>query len=380
MFSNNGWAQARPGTSGGNSNGRGTTSAPGPRTFPGSPNTFPGREPRRPVFITGKVVLANGGEIPQPVPIQRVCGGVVRQEGHTDIHGGFSIMLGERDSTPDASETGVYVPPGPNPGVSTRELWNCEIRAELPGYKSSSIMLAGLDFTDPPNIGNIVLTKIGGSEGNSISVVSLKAPDNARHEYEKAREDYDKKKFSNAEKHLAKAVEIYPQYAVAWELRGVEQQKQQQNENARKSYQAAIAADQKFVTPYIRLAYLEATQSNWQEVLRLTDRAIQLDPVHYPNAYFLNGAAHYRLHQLPEAEHSAQKAVDLDKKHLFARSELLLGLVLQDRGNQAAATQHLRMYLSLDPNCPEAPQIRTYLANVDQQNASIPSQPRPQIP
>jgi tetratricopeptide (TPR) repeat protein len=314
------------------------------------------------------------------VSIRRVCGGVVQQEGHTDIHGAFSMMLGDRDTIPDGAETGVYVTPGPNLGISTRQLWNCEIRADLAGYRSSSILLAALDVTGPPDIGTIVLTKIGGSEGNSISVVSMKAPDNARREYAKGQEDYDKQKFSNAEKHLAKAVEIYPQYAVAWELRGLEQQKQQQNENARKSYQAAIAADQKFVRPYIRLAYLEATQPNWQEVLRLTDLAIRVDPIHYPDAYFLNGAAHYRLHQLPEAEHNAQKAVDLDKQHRFVRSELLLGLVLRERGNQAAATQHLRTYLSLVPNCPEAPQIRTYLAKVDQQNASVPSRPRPSTP
>jgi tetratricopeptide (TPR) repeat protein len=209
-------------------------------------------------------------------------------------------------------------------------------------------------------------------------VVSLRAPDNAKREYEKARNDYDNKKYENAEKHLAKALEIYPQYAIAWELRGQGQEHQKQDEDATKSYQAAISADEKFISPYIHLAVLDASKGNWPEVVSLTERAIKLDPISYPDAYFLNGAAHYNLKQYPEAEKSASKAVELDKEHRFARAELLLGSILQVKGDHAAAAEHMRMFLKMDPNSPEAPKIQTYLAKVDQQNAS--AKPAPQKP
>jgi tetratricopeptide (TPR) repeat protein len=288
-------------------------------------------------------------------------------------------MLGENNTFQDASESGGFTGRTGVNSINPRTLWNCEIRAVLPGYTSSSVILAGRDFNGNPDIGTITLSRAGGGgEGDSISVISLKAPDKARREFEKGREDFSNKKYENSEKHLAKAVELYPQYALAWELRGQEQERQKQDEEASKSYQTAINADPKFVPPYIRLALLEASKANWPEVARLTQRAIELDPVSYPDAHFLNGAAHFNLKHYPEAEKSAFKAVELDKEHRFPRSELLLGTILQVKGQNAAAADHLRTYLKLEPNSPEATRVQTFLAKLDQQNASAQPQPKPQ--
>jgi hypothetical protein len=382
LFPLNGWAQGKPGSAGGGNTGgaRNTGTSNTPNISPGIPNTLPTHDSKRPIYLTGTVVLDHGRTLSQPVSIIRVCGGNVRHEGHTDVHGHFGIVLGESADMPESAESGQGLPTqGAFIGVSPRQLWNCEIRAELAGYTSSDIMLAGRDFSGSPDIGTLVLTKIGGGggeENGSISVISLKAPDNARREYAKAVEDCGRQKFDSADKHLAKAVAIYPQYAVAWELRGQEQQKLKQRDEARKSYQAAIAADEKFVTPYLRLARLESSVPNWQEVLRLTDRAIHLDPANYPDAYFLNGAAHFNLGQLPEAERSAKKASELDKQHRLPRTELLLGMIADKTGDHATAAKHLSAYLQLEPNSPEAAQIQTYLARVGQQDAAARPEPK----
>jgi tetratricopeptide (TPR) repeat protein len=380
-----GWSQAKPpsggtGGGGGGTTGGGTTSTTTTSVPPSRPPTSipnPSQDFNRPIFLTGKVILDHGVAISQPIPVERVCNGTVRREGYTDSRGNFSIMLGDNTAFQDASESGGFGT-RPNQGINPRTLWNCEIRAVLPGYTSSSILLAGRDFNGNPDIGTLVLAKAGGVEGDSISVVSLKAPDKARKEFEKGREDFTNKKYENAEKHLAKAVELYPQYALAWELRGQEQEKQKQLEEADKSFESAISADPKFVPPYIRLALLQSSKSNWADVVRLTQRALELDPVNYPDAYFLNGAAHYNLKQLPEAEKSAMKAVELDKEHRFARSELLLGSILQIKGQNAAAAEHFRAYLKLEPNSTEAPRLLTYIAQVDQQSASAHPAPAPQ--
>jgi tetratricopeptide (TPR) repeat protein len=369
------WAQARPSGGGGPtaspSANAPTSPSPGntrPNTIP-NPTSSPGPEASRPIYIRGKVVLDHGGEISEPVPIQRVCGASVQRDGYTDMHGNFSITVGDNSTFQDASENGNF---GARPrSVTPRQLWNCEIRAMLPGYASTSIPLAGLDFNEITSIGNIVLHRIGGNaEGNSISVTSLKAPDKAKNEYRKALEAYDEKKYSDAEKHVAKAVEIYPQYASAWELRGRGQQRQQQDAEAIKSYEAAIAADTKFVSPYIRLASVYSSRNDWLEVVHLTEQAIQLDPLGYPDAYLLNGAAHYNLKQFPEAERSAAKAVSLDRDHRFPRSELLMGSLLQIRGDNAGAAEHFRTFLKLEPDASEAANINAFLNKVDQQTAS----------
>jgi len=345
-----------------------TTSNPPTRTTIPNPS-IPSLDNSRPIYLRGKVVLEQGMELTEPVPIQRVCGTTVKREGYTDMHGNFNILVGDNSYFQDASESGSSFPGRARP-VSERQLWNCEIRAYLPGYTSSSIALAGRDFGDSSSIGNIMLHRISGGEGNSISVTSLKAPDKAKNEYRKALESYQNRKFSDAEKHLAKAVEIYPQYASAWELRGREQEMQQQSDEALKSYEAATAADDKLVGPYIRMAVIYSTRADWNTVLRLTGRAIELAPNTYPDAYLLNGAAHYNLKQFEEAERSANKALSLDKEHRFPRSELLLGSLYQMRGNIPGAAEHLRNFLKLEPKAPEADQINAFLTKYDQQSAA----------
>lgn len=380
------WAQGKPGggsTTGGSTGGStrppttGTTTTT--RPMPNIPNpTQP--EFNRPIFLSGKVVLDRGMAITQPIPVERVCNGTIRREGYTDTKGNFSIMLGDNNTFQDASESGGFTGrTGPTNSINPRTLWNCEIRAVLPGYTSSSIILAGRDFNGNPDIGIITLSRAGGGgEGDSISVVSLRAPDKARKEFEKGREDFANKKYENSEKHLAKAVEIYPEYALAWQLRGQEQEQLKQDEEAVKSYQTAISSDPKFVPPYIRLALLEAAKANWTEVARLTQRAIDLDPSNYPDAHFLNGAANFNLKHYPEAEKSALRAVALDKEHRFPRSELLLGTIFQMKGQNVAAAEHLRTYLKMEPKSPEAARIQNFLASVDQQNASAQPAPKPQ--
>jgi len=324
----------------------------------------------RPIFLRGKVVMDQGMQITEPIPIQRVCNGQARREGYTDSQGNFSIQVGDNSNFQDASESGSAFG-GMRPAqVNTRQLWNCELRAVMPGYSSSIISLAGRDFNDMGSVGNIVLHRIGGAEGNSISVTSLKAPDKAKREYQKALENYDDKKFSDAEKHVAKAVELYPQYATAWELRGKVQMMQHQDEEAVKSYEAAIAADDKLVSPYIRLAAVYSIQSNWKEVLRLTDRATSLDPFNYPDAWLLKGAAEYNLKQFPDAERSTVKALNLDKEHHFPRAELLMGSLLQMKQNYVGAAEHFRAFLKYEPKAPEAAQISSFLAKYDAQTAS----------
>ena len=355
-----------------------TTTTPTPR--PSIPSTTsPNIDFNRPIFLRGKVVLDQGMQITEPIPIQRVCNGQARREGYTDSEGNFSIQVGDSSNFQDASESGAFGGTRTTQ-ITSRQLWNCDLRAVLPGYTSSSISLAGRDFNDMSSVGNIVLHRIGGSEGNSISVTSLKAPDKAKREYQKALENYDEKKYSDVEKHVAKAVELYPQYAVAWELRGKAQMMRHQDDEAIKSYEAAIAADDKLVGPYIRLASVYSMQSKWKDVLRLADRATSLDPLNYPDAWLLRGAAEYNLKQFPDAERSTVKAIDLDKEHRFPRAELLMGSLMQIKQNYVGAAEHFRAFLKYEPNAPEAAQISSFLAKFDQQSASAKPVPQEKQP
>lgn len=330
-------------------------------------------ETRRPVSISGAVVLEDGSPLFEPVQIQRVCGNIVYGENFSDARGKFTIWLDDNSliGFQGASEGGGASTMGAQLGghssqTTRTQLWQCEIRALLPGYSAGSISLAGRDFSTPVSIGNIVLHRIGGSASPVVSAVDLQAPDDARKEFEKGREDYFKKKYNDADKHLAKAVAIYPKYSSALDLLGRSQRAGRKDDEAEKSFRAAIAADDKIVAPYLHLAALLATHGKWPEVIAASDKAIELDAKGYTEPYYFKAVACLMTNQLQEAKLSVSKVLDIDKDHRFPRAELMMGNILRSEGNDTQAAEHLRTYLKMEPHGPDAAKIEEYLAKIEQ--------------
>jgi len=342
-------------------------------------------ETRRPVSISGGVVLDDGVPLAEPVQIQRVCGNIVHGENYSDAKGKFTIWLDENSAIgyQQASEGGGSSTMGAQLGnrssqTTRTQLWNCELRALLPGYYAGSVSLAGRDFSVPVSVGNIVLRRIGGSVHQSVSAKDLQVPADARKEFEKGRDDYFKKKYDDADKHLAKAISLYPDYSSALDLRGRIQRARRMDGEAEKSFHAAIAADEKFVAPYLHLAALLATYGRWPEVITMSDKAIQLDADGYTEPYYFKAIAHLMTKQVPEAKLNVSKVLQMDKDHRFPRAELMMGNILRSEGNDAAAAEHFKDYLKLEPSGPDVPKVKEYLATFEQQTS--PSAPLQQQP
>lgn len=331
-------------------------------------------ETRRPVSISGAVVLEDGSPLDEPVQIQRVCSNVVYGQNFSDASGKFTIFIEENGTIgfQGASEGGGVTTMGAQLGSRTSQttrtqLWGCEIRALTPGYLSGSVSLAGKDFSTPVSIGNIVLRRMGDNVGHAVSATDLQAPAEARKEFDKARDDYFKKKYDSADKHLAKAVSLHPQYASALDLRGRVQRAQRADEEAEKSFRASIASDEKFVGPYLHLAGLLATYGRWPEVIAMSDKAIELNGEGYTEPYYFAAVAHLMLKQIPAAKLSIGKVLQMDKDHRFPRAELMLGNILRSEGNNAAAAEHFERYVNMEPNTPDAAKVREYLAAFQQE-------------
>jgi len=331
--------------------------------------------------------MEDGTPPPDSVVVERVCNGTPRPEGYTDSKGRFSVQLG-RDShmVTDASVgsdaagmgrntggsagrfggTQTGIPTDPFGGMNERDLIGCEIRAVLAGYRSDVVMLSGRRMFDNPDVGTIVLHRLGNVEGSTISITSLKAPKNAKKAYENGRKELAKQKWANAQTQLQKAVEMYPEYAAAWYELGRSLEQQNKAAEAREAYQKAVAADAKFVNPYIQLAGLAGRENKWPEVADTTGRIIKLNPFDFPVAYFYNAVAHLNLQNLDAAEKSAQEAVKLDTQHRFPKASHLLGIILAQKGDFSGATKHLQGYLSLlAPNAEETNLVKKQIAEVE---------------
>jgi tetratricopeptide (TPR) repeat protein len=352
-------------------------------TTPGTNSPMTADLGSRAMYLSGKVQMDDGTPPPQSVTIERVCGGYRKAEAYTDSKGRFSFQFGQEQGITEDASYGDLNPSGQNPGaarstspagtnsrpatamISGNRLSGCEIAAVLAGYRSDSVSLSGRRTLDNPDVGTIILHRLSNVEGSSISVTTLQAPKDARKAYDKARDALRKDKPADAQKDLEKATSLYPQFAAAWYDLGVLQEKNNNTAEARKCYSQAIAADPKFVSPYLPLAVLSGADKNWQEMADTTARLIKLDPVDFPEAYYYNAAANYNLSKIDAAELSAREALKLDTAHRFPKVEHILGLILYQKNDYAGAAEQMRKYLIDAPNAPDAPQVKTQLAELE---------------
>jgi len=345
-------------------------------TFPGTqPNSMPGTSfPTRPLFLSGKVVMEDGTPPPDPVAIQIVCRMTPRTVAYTDRKGNFSVDLNDRsnDIFSDASESSRGFSAPTRGGGQERSicpgdpsLTSATLQVELAGFSSDVINLGTRHALDNPDIGTLLLRRRGNVEGLTISATSALAPKDAQKALEKGRADAAKQKWPDAEKEFQKAVTIYPKYAAAWLELGNVQRQQKDAEGARKSYAQALAADSKFVSPYLQLASMAAGEQKWQEVVDDTDRLLHLNPVDFPQAWAINATAYYYLGKKDEAEKSAREGISHDPAHRYPRMNYLLGVLLSQKQEFAAAAENIREYLKYAPNAPDADQIRKQLAEVE---------------
>ena len=380
------------GQTGGNTGGNTGGTSRGAPTNP-RPSTPPQRQPedRRPVFLSGRVVLDDGTPPTERVSIERVCNGRVRRETYSDSHGQFSMQLGAemqvfQDATVGSADSmrGMGMGesyPSPNsmasglanPGVTARELMGCELRASLPGFRSDSISLAGRQLFDNPDVGTIVLHRIGKVEGTRISMTTLKAPKDAKKAYERGTNLLKKKKPAEAAEEFTKAIAFYPKFADALVRLGEIYDGQGRSDDAATLFQQAIDADPQLIPPYFHLAMIAGHKQDWKRMAELSDRVLALNAYEYPAAYYFNAVANYNLQKLDVAEKNARAARRLDSQYHIPKVDVLLANILLQRNDYAGAAEHLRSFLKYVPAGDEASMARQLLGQTESKLAAAPN-------
>lgn len=364
---------------------KGPVASPPPASgnTPRRPNNVPDDNSmgQRPIFISGTVVLSDGTPLIDRAKIERVCNGSPRTETYTDKKGRFSFEVGHSMELPDASvgsdvsgrgnspfgnmgsNSGLTGRTGNNPD---RQLWGCELRAELAGFRSDVIQLNNIRYMDNPEVGTIVLHRLGNVEGLTISVVSALAPKDAHKAYEKGLEAVAKKKPEEAQKYFEKAVDLYPKYSVAWFELGRIHEQSDRVEDARKAYQQAVAAEPKFIQPQERLAWMALGQAKWQELVDLTDQWLRLDALNSPDAYYLSSIGNLQTKHFDVAEKNAREAVRLDPGKRNMRTRYVLGLALAQNHDFTASAEAIRTYLNSTPDAKDKVVIRKQLEQIEE--------------
>ncbi len=332
------------------------------------------------IYISGKVVMQDGTPVPQNVTIQRVCSGSAKTVAYTDERGRFnfrwndstSVLADAADAGAGGKATGGYGSSqsagGGNPMSADpygNRMMNCDLRAVVAGFTSTVYNLFNHSIAENPDIGALVLRRIAGVEGSSVSVTSMLAPKDAKKAYDRGMQSLLKEKPADAVKDFEKAVSLYPNYAEAWLNLGKLRVQAKAVEPARTAFLKAIEADSKLVPPYLELGLLYAGQANWIESGKYLDQAVKLDPVDFPQAWYADAVAHYNLKSYDAAEKSAREAVKLDPKHANPRAAYLLGLILAEKQDYAGAAAELTEYIQLAPGAPDVAQVKNQLAEIE---------------
>jgi tetratricopeptide (TPR) repeat protein len=330
-------------------------------------NQFP--EMQRQIFLSGSVRQADGSPPPTSVVIERVCAGVVRPEAYTDSRGNFSFLLGAQNSLAiaDASVGADAMSRGGFGGQnSSFNLAGCELRANLAGFQSDSVLLAFRNPLDNPDVGIIHIRRLANVEGYTYSVTTALAPKDSRKAYEKALDVMKKQKWAEAERELMKAVGGYPKYAVAWYELGRVYQQQKKFDDATRAYMETIKIDPKFVSPYAQLTVISVVQQKWEDTAQYTSQALKLNPYMAPEIYFYSAVANYNLKKIDVAEEHARKAAQLDEQHKTPRINHLLGLILAQKEDYKDAAENLRIYLKFSPTASDIATVKEQLSEIEQ--------------
>ena len=327
------------------------------------------------VRLRGKIVLTDGSPLPGSAGVELYCNGRLRQQAFTFSDGSFDIEADDAMAFGDArvgtitgnpNAASPLDPTGFRSFDGSMNLIGCELRALLPGYASERIQLGIRRPLQCSKVGNILVRRLDGVSGSTISFTTLAAPKKARKAYEKALEQLRKRKVehSKASKELEKAVKLYPQYAAAWNLLGRTRLSVKDLAGAREAFQRAIEADPNYVGPYVQLALLEGDYERWEKVVRLSNRILEINP-YITEAHYFNAVASFKLGKLALALKSIAQYKETKASRRLADSYYLAGAILAGRGSYTSAAAEFRQFLAISPEDPRADRIREHLSSWD---------------
>ena len=213
---------------------------------------------------------------------------------------------------------------------------------------------------------NCFLPPLNGLLPATVGVADLQLPAKARREYRDGCVAVRNNKIVEAESHLRKAVKQSPKYSAAWVVLGQLLEAQQRNKEAGDACSQPIANDVSYLPAYLCLADVAARSENWEKVLALSIRALEIDHTTVAAAYDYNAAANLHLRDLPQAEKSALRAAEIDKSNTDPRVHFLLTQIYEAKGDRVAEAAQLREYLKYAGNPSDAAMVRKYLSDLDQ--------------
>lgn len=294
----------------------------------------PGQKQDESISLSGNILSADNKPLKDVrVELRESTGGLAVASVYTNVSGNFEFSR---------------VPKGIYEVVAIAGLEESLERIEITGGPATMNMRMAVHTT-----------ATDGNDRNSISVAQYKVPGKAREEFKKANKFAREQKPEEAQKHLEKALAIYPAYADAFTLRGILKLEGHDHPGAIVDLQKAIEADGNNALAYIVMGATQNMDSKFDDAIRSLERGQTLAPASWQACFEMGkalvGKARYEpaLAQFVRAQALAPN--DYPVIHLV-KAHAMLAL-----NNYSDAMTELQSYLAKEPNGPNSAQAQKML-------------------
>ncbi len=196
-----------------------------------------------------------------------------------------------------------------------------------------------------------------------VSAKQLSISSKAWSELRKARRQLSKNNSDAAVAHLEKAVEISPQFAVAWNFLGKIAYREQRLENAEEYFRKALGEAPEAYAPTVNLGGTLLALGRYSDALPYNTAAAEMRPDDaLANAQV--GVNYFFHRKYEEAEPYLLRAKRLDPSH-FTNPQLVLAQTYEIQGRSEEAIAELREFLARHPDSALTGKIRSAIEELE---------------
>ncbi len=195
-----------------------------------------------------------------------------------------------------------------------------------------------------------------------IAAVRLNIPAKAQKELDKGSQALANSSLDDARRSFEKAIEIYPNYDLAFNNLGVTLMQQGDIEGGRKAFEKAIELNGTFARAYINLAKLELAQKKYANAQVFLAKALIGEPLN-AQAVFLSAQAHFFSEEIDAVITDVKKLHNLPHAQ-YGLAHYLAGKSYAAKGLSSEAVQELEMFVAEDPRDPNIPAAKKLLTHL----------------
>jgi len=196
----------------------------------------------------------------------------------------------------------------------------------------------------------------------SVNARVANIPPKARKEFEAGQKSMDQDAAGSMQ-HFQKAIELYPQYAEAYQLMGALQLQSGKLPEAESDFQKATDLEPNLTRAYFALGMCRNYLAKYPEAETALLKGLELDP-QSPDGHYELAKTYWNLQRWQDSETHAQKAVSL--KPDLAGAHVLEGDLALQKRDMPGALKEYKEAVRLDPKGPMAAPTQQMVTKIEQ--------------